>query len=212
MFAAPSPALNPVLETLERRAQAKGAKLLPSGVYGVGGFRVLLERRAPTGPLAPPTLSNHRVIPLGGGVFSEVGRRFGPLSTVSALRVLLEGRVYGAKAQGDQQGFLIDPGPPISKLHIPGVQAVQELPELRLWQWLELMARVQLFPYEGQPVYEKPSALARALGARPQRAGLASEWVGILRLQHVGLLARVGTERLQRLDPQPPLLEGQGTG
>ena len=212
MFQAPSLAPNPVLLVMESRAQAQGAKLLPSGVYRVGSFQVVLERSAPTSPMSPPTLSNHRVVPCGGGLFSEVGRRFGVLSTVAALSSLLAGRVYAAKEWEGQLPFLIDPSAPMAKLHIPGVELVQELPLAQLWQWLELMTRAQLLPYDGQAVYQAPGPLARMVGAKPSRDGLASEWVGILRRQHVSLLAKTGEARLQWLDPQPTLLQGGATG
>lgn len=206
MFEAPSIAPNPALRALEIQAQAQGAKLLPSGVYGVGDFRVVLERAAPTSPMSPPALSNHRVVPLSGGLFSEVGRRFGVLNTVNALSALLEGRVYAAKRWEGQEPFLIDPAGAMAKLHIPGVEVVQELPVQQLWQWLELMTRAQLLPYDGRAVYQAPGPLARLVGVKPNREGLASEWVGILRGQHVALLAKIGEAGLQWLDPQPALL------
>lgn len=212
MLEAPSTTVSPALRVLETRAQAQGAKLLPSGVYQVQGFQVMLLRTPPTSHISPPTLSNLQAVPVDGGIFSEVGRRLGVMNTVSCLGSLLAGRVFGGKRWEDQAPFVIDPAPGASaaKLHIPGVDAVQEIPALQLWQWLELLVRAQLLPWDGKAVYAPPGQLARMLGQKPApRDGSAPEWVGTLRQHHVQVLAKTGEARLAWADPQPsPLQDG----
>lgn len=185
MFQAPSPYPNPVVRLAEQRALDAGRQLLRSGVYGHGALRMVVERIPAQTPLGLPLLQNLRVVPLSASVFSEVTRRVNVINVAGVVDAVLSGRVTSGMDPSSENAFVIEPGESggPAKVHIPGTHSLQELPPMAILQWLELLVRGAIQPWEGRS--DTPA------------------WVARMRLQHVQLLGRVGERRLQWVEPQP---------